>query len=226
MWNCIKYLNLDDKRNVYIVGDIHGCYDELMENLKRLEFDEEQDFLLSVGDLTDRGFKNEECVLLIDKPWFQAVRGNHEQTAMNGYYDADIMKSHIKAGNGGAWFYVLPDGIQRFIISEFDKLPIALEVEYKGVKYGVVHAEVPYDDWDEFKYHLEKNTIMPNGKDTRDATMRNRVNYKKDTVHIKNIDMVYLGHTVSRGIKRVGNCSYIDTGAVFGRYLTVIKLGE
>lgn len=226
MWQCIKYLNLDHKRNVYVVGDIHGCYDELMDNLRRVEFDEDQDFLISVGDLTDRGNKNEECVLLIDKPWFQAVRGNHEQTAMNGYFDYEIKKSHMKTGNGGAWFYALPDAIQRFIIAEFDKLPIALEVSYKGKKYGVVHAEVPYNDWNEFVTHLELNTMMPNGKDTRDATMRNRVNYKKDYVKIENIDKVYLGHTVSRGIKIVGNCSYIDTGAVFGRYLTVIKLGE
>ncbi len=226
-YDVIEYLNLDHKRNVYVVGDIHGCYDELMQKLKEIEFDFEQDLLLSVGDLTDRGKKNEECVLLIGQPWFKSVRGNHEQTAIDGYYDIDVMNSHIKKGNGGAWFYVLPDAIKRFIISEFDKLPLALEVQYKGKTYGVAHAEIPYDDWNVFKENLIQNTLMPEtGKTTRDATMRNRNNFRKDYVWINNIDKVYLGHSVSKGIKLVGNCSYIDTGAVFGRYLTIIKLGD
>lgn len=45
---------LKDRRYV-IVGDVHGCYDELVELLASLQFNRETDFLISTGDLIDRG---------------------------------------------------------------------------------------------------------------------------------------------------------------------------
>lgn len=225
LYNLIEYLNLDSYENVYVVGDLHGCYDDLMAELEKLNFDFDKDLLLSVGDTTDRGVKNEECVLLLGKSWFKAVRGNHEQTAIDGYYDEEIQKSHTKKGNGGAWFYALPRPIQKYIIDEFEKLPIAMEIQYKGKTYGIVHAEVPYDDWDLFKKGLLAQESIGT-RTVQDCAMRNRATFKKDYVDIKNIDKVYLGHSVSKGIKYVGNCSFIDTGAVFGRYLTIVRLGD
>lgn len=222
MYNVIDIIDLSNKRNVYIVGDLHGCYDKLMKLLKEVKFDEDQDFLISVGDLIDRGDKCEECVLLVGKKWFKAVRGNHEQFCINSYYNPSLKESHSKKGNGGAWLYKLPYNIQKFVAQEFEKLPIAIEVHYKGKKYGVVHANVPFEDWEKFKTALI--TGDNSELDVKDYAMRNRDTFKKDYIHIKNIDHVYLGHCVSKGIKYIGNCSYIDTGAVFGKELTMIKL--
>ncbi|WP_275541271.1 metallophosphoesterase [Escherichia coli] len=42
-------------RNVWVVGDLHGCYTRLMSELHRVDFDPAQDLLISVGDLIDRG---------------------------------------------------------------------------------------------------------------------------------------------------------------------------
>ncbi len=46
-------------RNVWVVGDLHGCYTRLMSELHRVDFDPAQDLLISVGDLIDRG--TEKC---------------------------------------------------------------------------------------------------------------------------------------------------------------------
>ena len=42
-------------RRHLIVGDVHGCLDELLLLLDRLHFDPASDVLISVGDLVDRG---------------------------------------------------------------------------------------------------------------------------------------------------------------------------
>lgn len=47
-------INGDDYRNVWIVGDLHGCYTNLMNRLDAVGFDPAQDLLVSVGDLIDR----------------------------------------------------------------------------------------------------------------------------------------------------------------------------
>lgn len=62
----------------FIVGDLHGCYDELQLLLKHVKFNEKQDRLFSTGDLMDRGPKSLECVSLLSQPWFFPVLGNHE----------------------------------------------------------------------------------------------------------------------------------------------------
>ena len=66
-------------RHVWVVSDIHGCYQWLMDELKRRHFNPYEDLLISVGDVIDRGPDSVKCLQLIHEKWFRAVRGNHEQ---------------------------------------------------------------------------------------------------------------------------------------------------
>ena len=66
-------------RRHLIVGDIHGCLDELLDLLDQLAFDRQRDVLISVGDIVDRGPKIKETIaFLFGLPSFFMVRGNHE----------------------------------------------------------------------------------------------------------------------------------------------------
>ena len=85
----------------YVVGDIHGCFDELMWELESLSFDFQKDRLFSVGDLVDRGPKNMEVLRLLDEPWFHAVKGNHEDM-LQMFCDGEISPSSYSR-NGGGW---------------------------------------------------------------------------------------------------------------------------
>ena len=87
----VKIWNKEIKGKVYAVGDIHGCYNLLMNRLGEIGFDFENDLLVAVGDLVDRGIQNEECVNLIDQPWFTSVKGNHEDLVILG----DINKTYF-----------------------------------------------------------------------------------------------------------------------------------
>ncbi|WP_410317464.1 metallophosphoesterase [Klebsiella pneumoniae] len=88
-------------RNIWVVGDLHGCHTLLMNELERVHFDPLCDLLISVGDLVDRGAENVECLELIAMPWFMAVRGNHEQMMLDGL---------SSSGNVYHWLANRPDG--------------------------------------------------------------------------------------------------------------------
>ena len=62
----------------FCVGDIHGCYDELMTVLDNCNFSE-SDILYSVGDFTDRGKQNVKVLdFLMGLSNFKPCVGNHD----------------------------------------------------------------------------------------------------------------------------------------------------
>ena len=87
----VKYLEIDGDVNVFVVGDLHGSYSLLKEELKSVGFNYNTDFLIAVGDLVDRNTENEKCVGLLNEHWFTSIKGNHEDFCYKG-----IMDDHIK----------------------------------------------------------------------------------------------------------------------------------
>lgn len=226
----VEELEIEDHINVYVVGDIHGCYTLLMNELNRIGFDFEKDILIGVGDLVDRGEESLKCVSLIGQKWFKTVMGNHEEFCIQGYYDETGERHrfyHKMKNNGGAWFYELPTEKQFEITEIFKELPILIELKYKGKKYGFVHADLPYEDWELVKASVEANDVLEDGRAVSDYCMWAReIVYSRKTVNIALVDEVYFGHTPLQYVYRNGNCTFIDTGAVFGNNLTIIKIGE
>ena len=90
----------------FVVGDVHGCFDTLGLLLGQVDFDPERDRLLSVGDLIDRGPGSWQVLDWLAQMWLFAVRGNHEQMAID--YDASDAWRERYARNGGEWFMALP----------------------------------------------------------------------------------------------------------------------
>jgi predicted phosphodiesterase len=62
---------------IIAVGDIHGCYDELLELLVRIE-PEEDDVVVSVGDVVSKGPAPARCLDLWRERGYLSVRGNNE----------------------------------------------------------------------------------------------------------------------------------------------------
>src|SRR5947207_12816587 len=61
-----------------VVGDIHGCYDELMKLLKKAKL-KQSDRVVSVGDLVSKGPKVREVLdLFMTDKRFSTVLGNHD----------------------------------------------------------------------------------------------------------------------------------------------------
>ena len=68
-----------------IIGDIHGCFKELVLLLEKVQFDQRRDLLISLGDMIDRGprsFQVFEYLRSLKSRMGEAcilIRGNHEQ---------------------------------------------------------------------------------------------------------------------------------------------------
>lgn len=64
----------------YAIGDVHGCFDEFMQLLNKIQFNHSKDHLWLVGDLVNRGPKSLETLRFIMKheDTIQVVLGNHD----------------------------------------------------------------------------------------------------------------------------------------------------
>jgi serine/threonine protein phosphatase 1 len=222
----VKILDKEIKGKLYAVGDIHGCYNLLMNRLKEIGFDFENDLLVAVGDLVDRGIQNLECIELLSQPWFTSVRGNHEELCIWGRCDVPSKRCHIS--NGGEWFYELSVEDQFQIAKKFAALPVALEVTHLGKKFGFVHGHIEQNDWNQFKETLT-NPFMKkqNGRSAADLAMWGRERLNPETnqyTHVSGVDLVIMGHTVTQKPCKRDNCYYIDTGAVHFGTLTILEL--
>ena len=227
----VKIWDKEIKGKLWAVGDIHGCYNLLMTRLKEIGFDFKNDLLVAVGDLVDRGTQNEECVSLIDEPWFTSVKGNHEDLVIMGDVNRSYFNCHIQ--NGGEWFYDLDYQVQREIIKKLKTLPIALEINYKGKNFGFVHGHIEQNDWDEFKDELNNfdkaQHIIDQKRFPTELAMwgRDRLDEdKKQYTHVSGIDAVIMGHTVTQKPCKRDNCYWIDTGAVHWGTMTILDLSK
>ncbi len=69
--------------HIYAIGDIHGCHAKLRRLLKRIDIDWSRDRLVFLGDYIDRGpaaYAVVECLIDIRRRYPQTVflKGNHE----------------------------------------------------------------------------------------------------------------------------------------------------
>lgn len=82
-----------------VIGDIHGCYVELVDMLDEVGIGPE-DRVISVGDLITKGPGNREVVEFVRRRQnFTAVLGNHEYTLLQHYRgeDVSLMTEHFQA---------------------------------------------------------------------------------------------------------------------------------
>jgi serine/threonine protein phosphatase 1 len=212
----IKKFSKNETGRDFIVGDIHGCFTQLKDKLNEIGFDETKDRLFSTGDLVDRGLESLDVVKWLTKPWFHAVRGNHEQMAIDTFNDTwDAGNYYI---NGGAWFLILVPEEQRAYVDLFESMPFIIEIETESGPVGIVHAEYHIGDWNDKEKHINDKSFQSSL-----IWSRTRADFG-ETWRVKNIDWIYVGHTVMLKKTVLGNHVYIDTGAVFGGELTIIEI--
>ncbi|OCQ94299.1 serine/threonine protein phosphatase [Nostoc sp. MBR 210] len=94
------------------VGDIHGCYEELLQLLSKVEITEE-DCLISLGDIVDRGVDSVKVYdFLRNRPNTVVLMGNHERKHLKQTlsYSQEIVKLQFgdRYGEFLEWISNLP----------------------------------------------------------------------------------------------------------------------
>lgn len=217
----LTYFDANDAGTDYVVGDIHGCHDQLMAALRRAGFDRERDRLFSVGDLIDRGPNSLDCLCLPYESWFHAVRGNHEELAFKALNGDSRRDMDLWLLNGGGWIHGerMP-AVRELLDDVMIRMPHAFEIEVAGARVGIVHAEPPRD-W--------KQVETADEALDRDMVWSRRRIGRQDRSLVTGIDLVVVGHTIVEAPRCLGNVRYIDTGAFAtkqGGYLTLERLDD
>jgi len=221
-YQTVKHFPVNAHGRDYVVGDIHGEFKGLEQALADQGFDPRVDRLFSVGDLIDRGADSPAALTWLGKPWFHAILGNHEEMALDASGNADTFYWWTRV-NGGEWWLAQDEGLRRRMLQAFRPLPLAMEVDIAGGSIGIVHADLPAGlTWGQFVKRLTKGDAK-----VRETALWGRTRARGgNTAPVAGIDRVYCGHTPVDSPRVVGNVCFIDTGACYGRYLTVMPIDQ
>ena len=213
-----KYFKNENGKD-YVTGDIHGSMDLLFKSLDAIGFNYEKDRLFAVGDLVNRGHQSFEMVLLAaDMDWFYPTLGNHELMVilnyLYDYYSEELVKRK------GDWYLNSNRNFQKGIYDILSTFPVAIELTYPSHKIGLIHAEVPKNDWASLDKPIKTFTskILDEGLWSRDKYQRINNDY------VKGVDYVFVGHTPVKKPIMLENVCYIDTGACYTEYMHIIDI--
>lgn len=229
MNNKLKYFHKNDTGRDFVVGDLHGCFDDLQYVLsKGLNFDATKDRLFSVGDLIDRGPASMMCADLLYEPWFHAVRGNHEQMMIDAvlHHDQDMKATWF--WNGGQWAQDYHETELNIAATKMDELPLVISVGSGEDRFNIVHGDLLHfapsarrgygggfpilvtDDMiDNWVFSEEDEWEMLWG---RYIIANNPEIMWQDK---NNLSLTFVGHTPRRDVCRSEQQMYLDNGAVY-----------
>lgn len=209
--NLVKRFGKNAVGRDFVIGDIHGHFTKAKLAIDSIGFDYSKDRMFSVGDLVDRGPESDSAIEFLKSKWFHPVRGNHEEMAID--YAVGIGEPSWYIANGGAWNVSNPKSAQDVFRNAFLDIPIAIEVATSRGLVGVVHANVPYSNWQLFTKALE------NGESDAERSHviamaqwdRSRAEGINDC-YVKDVRAVVVGHTPMHAPQTIGNVIHIDTG--------------
>lgn len=202
----------------FVIGDVHGAFDSVLDAMKLAGFDRTRDRLFSVGDLVDRGEGSHRAGRFLAQPYVYAVPGNHEVDLIDLHMDNDDPDETLEVlarinFNGMGWVAKLTAPERVELLKRFAALPYAMEVQSTRGTVGVLHGEVPRGmDWEDFVAGLEDGDA-----EVLESCLRGRNRLKHgDKRGVPGIGRIFAGHTPQfGGAARLGNVYAIDTGAVF-----------
>jgi diadenosine tetraphosphatase ApaH/serine/threonine PP2A family protein phosphatase len=196
-----------------VVGDIHGCYDELVALLEKAALSK-GDRVVSVGDLIVKGEKSREVLdLFIEDERFSAVLGNHDRALLRYWLGEGI---YLKDSQEKTRRELSPDEAR--YLAYLQRLPSMINlgshvVVHAGVRPGVALTQQAIEDLTELR------TLGD------DRTNREGVPWYE---RYEGEPVVLFGHWPAplprRGARAIG----LDTGCVYGYDLTayIIETGE
>lgn len=214
-----------------IVGDVHGCADELSRLLDLVRFGG-GDTLYFLGDLLSRGPNPQRVLALLRETAARGVRGNHDD-ALSEWYAA-IRERGLSAEEGLAERNEAPAGLRlgkssRKLVaildeSDFellDALPLWLDLPQNGVRlvHGGVIPGLEMSAQPK-KALLSMRYLGPQGEAIeKDGTVLWGTRYVGPP-------HVVFGHNAQPEPQLHPWATGLDTGAVYGNRLTALVLDE
>ncbi|RXT08201.1 hypothetical protein EIZ39_12045 [Ammoniphilus sp. CFH 90114] len=218
-----------------IIGDIHGCYDELILLLDKLGYKNQEGLyrhsdnrmLVFVGDLCDRGPKSlavlELVKKLVEAKLAYHCPGNHDDKLLRWCQGRRVQVKHgLETTVEEIEKTEDPTGTRRWIEEYIKSLPLYLQFDQGELV--VVHAGIRADMIgsnhkrlrDICLYGFPTGNLDKHGLPERDPVIK----------HYKGRALLVHGHTPVHQPLWEQNVINIDTGCVFGGELTCFRYPE
>jgi hypothetical protein len=208
------------RRRVLVIGDVHGCFDELQDLIQVHAICPEDTVLVFCGDIVNRGPKNREVICFIRDFGFTvySVRGNHEDRVIHEWLNFhNRSNGHIyKLSPKYEWVVELSKEDVDFLLS----LPYTLSIPC--METIVVHGGL--DPWESLERQQPKNLVL-----TRNIVDPDQPSHKlTDSLDCgvpwiscwNGPEHVYFGHDATRSLQERRFGTGLDTGCVYGNRLT------
>lgn len=207
------YLVLSNSRKVFIIGDIHGCFDELMCLLKKANYNSKSHRLILLGDVINKGPHSLKVLSWVRDQKVDSLIGNHEL-------------KFIQAIKKGLPLPVALDKLRKDMgesledwLNWMDTWPVYIEEEdFLAVHGGVIPGEHPRESKKEYLVNIRY-------WDGKGVDMKNPSYPAWHDIYTGSKLVVY-AHWAQQGLKIKKNSIGIDTGCVYGGQLTGIWLPE
>ncbi|MEJ7617056.1 MAG: metallophosphoesterase [Pyrinomonadaceae bacterium] len=193
-------------RQTIVIGDIHGCYDELRELLDRLAI-RSDDRVVTVGDLVVKGPKNREVLdMFIDDARFSAVIGNHDLALKRRWRGGRSVK--LKPAQERARAELEVD--QNRYASYLNSLPFVIDLNGHAVVHAGLRPFVRLED--QSPKDLTELRTLGADRTSRDGVPWYEVYSGEKTI--------LFGHWPASAPRRGPRAIGLDTGCVYGYTLT------
>ena len=206
----------------FVIGDIHGHFKEMMELFKCVNFNFDEDILISLGDLVDRGPNPLEVIeKLREVRNFTLLLGNHDEwylqylrtgtapiewTTQGGRITIEafqknptVKKGHLDFFSNAKLFYIDPEN-RLFVHAGYNpRIPFYLQQEDKDTLI-----------WD-------RSLIL------------NALEYEQTNSSFTEFKEIFVGHTPTQFIKedipkQFCNLWMLDTGVYISGKLTIMNI--
>lgn len=216
-----KYLDstfIEKYEEIFVIGDIHGCYDELRILLKDADANKDSVLKIFVGDLVNKGPKNAEVLDLVrTSPSMLSVRGNHDEIVLKEYISSKSRDYNMNPK------YLWIKDLSPENIDYLKELPYTISLP--SLNAIIVHAG------------LLPGTHLENNSPYNMVHMRNIIEtdvFWEGGLQGTNSDTegdpwaslwcgpehIYFGHDAKRKLQTYPYATGLDTGCVYGNWLT------
>lgn len=216
-------------KSVLIVGDVHGCYDELQEliSVAKETTKNRELYLVCVGDMLNKGPKSKEVLVflkdLIAQGLASAVKGNHEEAILRQH---NLLRKDASYNLPSRYKYLESFNDDDFAFIEH--LPYSISIPHLNIL--IVHAGlipgIPLhkqstEDLCQMR-NVEFCVTYPWGLISR--AHRKPICGVAWATKWEGPQHVYFGHDCRRGLQQLPYATGLDTGCVYGDKLTGVLL--
>ncbi|WP_339228769.1 bis(5'-nucleosyl)-tetraphosphatase PrpE [Oceanobacillus sp. FSL K6-2867] len=221
-----------------IIGDIHGCFDELQSLFKALDYEQKGDIFVHqnnripvfLGDITDRGPNSIAVIELVyqmvaNHKKALYVPGNHCNKLYRYFLGNNVQQKH-GLETTVAEYEALPAREQKFVQKQFltlyEQAPLYLQlpelnviIAHAGIKENLIG-----------RTDKKAKTFVLYGDISGEFDSSGRPIRRDWAKHYHGKVWIVYGHTPVMEPRILNKTINIDTGCVFGNQLTAFRLPE